>query len=183
MLVSLAASAQLVAAGDLRGTFRVEGKPQRNVVIWIDSLGSPKGVVEKEPVIDQRNLTFSPLVLAVQVGTTVRFPNNDRVLHNVFSFRDGKQFDLGLYPIGTSQKVKFTRPGLSRLFCNIHSGMAAYVMAVDSAYFGVSDANGVFTISDLAPGTYAFHAWWPGAEVRAGSLVFEPGKEVDLEWH
>lgn len=50
--------------------------------------------------MDQRNLQFLPQVLAVRVGTTVRFPNEDRVFHNVFSFRDGKKFDLGLYPVG-----------------------------------------------------------------------------------
>ena len=63
----------------------------------------------------------------MRVGTTVDFPNNDRVFHNVFSFRDGKRFDLGMYPIGTLRRVTFDKPGLSRLFCNIHPNMAAYV--------------------------------------------------------
>jgi hypothetical protein len=60
-------------------------------------------------------------------------PNNDRVFHNVFSFKDGKRFDLGLYPVGTSKIVDFDKPGLSRIFCNIHPTMAAYVIAVESS--------------------------------------------------
>ena len=75
-----------------------------------------------EVVLDQRNLSFSPRVLAVRVGTTVSFPNHDRVFHDVFSFRDGKRFELGLYPVGAIKHVPFDRPGLSRVFCNIHPG-------------------------------------------------------------
>ena len=62
----------------------------------------PPSALTKKIVLDQRNLSFSPHVLAVRVGTAVDFPNNDRVFHNVFSFRDGKRFDLGMYPVGTS---------------------------------------------------------------------------------
>ena len=96
-------------------------------------------------MLDQRNLSFSPHVLVVRVGTTVDFPNNDRVFHNVFSFRDGKRFDLGMYPVGTMQQVTFDQPGLSRIFCNIHPNMAAYVLTVDSPYFARADESGAFT--------------------------------------
>jgi len=75
----------------------------------------------------------------VQGGTKIEFPNNDRVFHNVFSFRDGKRFDLGLYPVGAVKTIPFDRPGLSRVFCNIHPGMAAYIMVVDTPVFAVSD--------------------------------------------
>ena len=89
----------------------------------------------------------APHVLAVRVGTVVEFPNNDRVFHNVFSFHDGKQFDLGLYPVGTMRRVTFDHPGLSRIFCNIHPNMGAHVMVVDTPYFTVSDDDGRFTIA------------------------------------
>jgi hypothetical protein len=133
-------------------------------------------------VLDQRNLTFIPHVLAVRAGTTVEFPNNDRVFHNVFSFRDGKQFDLGLYPVGHVEKLTFGKPGLSRIFCNIHPGMGAYVMAVDTPYFAVSDQKGRFALPEVSAGTYTYHAWRPGASELSGSLVIRPGTPLEIRW-
>src|SRR5215213_328354 len=116
---------------DLRGTAQFAGKPLQNAVVWLDAPGAPAFVQRSPIVIDQRNLAFSPHVLAVQVGTSVSFPNSDSVFHNVFSFKDGKKFDLGMYPARVKAKpVVFDKPGLSRIFCNIHPHMAAYVMDV-----------------------------------------------------
>ena len=101
------------------------------------------------------------------------FPNNDKVFHNVFSFRDGKKFDLGMYPKGVTKPIVFDKPGLARLFCNIHPNMAAYVMAVDSPYFAVTDENGAFTIAGVPPGTYTYHAWRPGGQALTGSITVD----------
>jgi len=164
-----AAAAQRESAMDLHGTARVGGRPVQNAVIWLDAPSLPAAPrVGPRVVLDQRNLAFSPHVLAVRVGTTVDFPNNDRVFHNVFSFREGKVFNLGLYPVGTSRPVLFDRPGLSRIFCNIHPNMAAYVMAVDTPYFAVSDQAGAFAIRGAAPRDYRYHAWRPGGMEISG---------------
>ena len=133
-------------------------------------------------VLDQRNLNFSPHVLAVRVGTTVDFPNNDRVFHNVFSFRDGKRFDLGMYPVGTRRRVTFDKPGLSRLFCNIHPNMAGYVMAVNTPYFAVSDESGTFTIPSVAPRTYTYHAWRAGAIELTGTWSPAGDRKLVVDW-
>jgi hypothetical protein len=132
--------------------------------------------------LDQRNLSFSPHVLAVRVGAWVDFPNNDRVFHNVFSFRDGKKFDLGLYPVGVQKPVQFDKPGLSRIFCNIHPNMAAYVLAVDSPYFGVADARGAFTIPLVPAGTFTYHAWRPGGPDLAGKVTIDAGRPLEINW-
>jgi plastocyanin len=111
-LLVLRASAAGTPAADLRGTARAGDRPQPNAVVWLEAPNAPPGSEVKRPVLDQRNLTFSPHVLAVRVGAAVDFPNNDRVFHNVFSFRDGKKFDLGLYPVGVQKPVVFDkRPG------------------------------------------------------------------------
>src|SRR4030095_15496268 len=86
---------------DIRGLVRTNGRPQPNTVVWLDAPGAPPSAPAKKVILDQRNLSFTPRVLAVRVGTSVEFPNNDRVFHNVFSFKDGKRFDLGMYPVGT----------------------------------------------------------------------------------
>jgi hypothetical protein len=96
------------------------------------------------------------------------------VFHNVFSFHDGKKFDLGLYPVGTVKQVTFDHPGLSRIFCNIHPNMAAYVMAVETPYFSVSDDEGRFTIASLPPGAYTYHAWRSGGTDLTGRPCSTP---------
>ena len=167
---------------DLRGTARAGDRPESNAVVWLDAPNAPSPTPSRKIVLDQRNLRFSPHVLAVRVGTVVDFPNSDRVFHNVFSFRDGKRFDLGMYPVGMVRRVTFDRPGLSRVFCNIHPNMAAYVMAVDTPYFAVSDEGGVFTIASVAPGTYTYHAWRPGGTTITGASAVAPEKSLDVGW-
>ena len=104
------------------------------------------------------------------------------VFHNVFSFRDGKRFDLGMYPVGTMRRVTFDQPGVSRLFCNIHPNMAAYVVVVDTPYFAVADKSGAFTIPGVPPGSYSFGAWRPGGSPVSGTFAHEGGKALDVRW-
>ncbi len=164
------------------GRVAVAGKPHPNAVVWLEAPPGTPPSGERRVILDQRNLQFAPRVLAVRSGTTVEFPNNDRVFHNVFSYRDGKRFDLGLYPIGSVKQVQFDRPGISRLFCNIHPRMAAYVIAVDSPYFALSDEAGDFTLTDVPPGTYTYHAWRAAGPSRTGSITVTPGSRLDIQW-
>src|SRR5205085_10932427 len=110
-------------------------------------------------VMDQRNRTFIPHVMAVQVGTQVQFPNHDTVFHNVFSYREGKRFDLGLYPVGKTRIVTFDRPGLVRIFCNIHSNMSAFLWVLENSYFAVTDRSGQFRIDDVPAGERVVRVW------------------------
>ena len=183
LVVALAGS-RAAAAPELEalnGRAIAGGKPMADVVIWLDAPSAPRPR-ERRFVVHQRNMQFEPRVLVAPVGSTVELPNNDRVFHNVFSFKDGKRFDLGLYPVGTSKFVTFDQPGLSRIFCNIHPTMAAYVMAVDSSLVGVSDADGKLEIAGARPGRYEYHAWRPGAEIISGSLTVSAGREIEVAW-
>lgn len=177
------ASASVPAAFDLRGVTRAGNRAEPHAVVWLDA---PQGITPapaSHVVLDQRNLDFSPRILAVRVGAVVEFPNNDRVFHNVFSFHNGKRFDLGLYPVGTVKRVTFDHPGLSRIFCNIHPNMAAHVMAVDTPYFTVADADGRFAIAAVPPGTYTYHAWRPGRADLTGSVVVGPApSSLEIRW-
>src|SRR5213083_334194 len=99
LLCALAAPA---AGAELSGTAKAAGKPVQYAIVWLDAPDAPPFVQTKTVVLNQRNLDFDPRVLVVRVGTKVDFPNNDKLFHNVFSFRDGRKFDLGTYPVGTS---------------------------------------------------------------------------------
>jgi len=137
-----------------------------NVAIWLvplDPMGAALPVssrLEKPPQLVQRNKTFEPHVLIVRLGTMVEFPNQDPFFHNIFSLYDGRRFDLGLYESGTKRSVKFDRPGVSFLFCNIHAEMSAVVLSVDTPYFALSDHNGNVTIRNVPDGRYEMHVWY-----------------------
>ena len=102
----------------------------------------------------QKHKTFNPHVLAIQIGTTVEFPNLDPIFHNAFSNYDGQLFDVGLYPPGTTRSVHFTREGVVRIFCNIHSTMSAVIVVLKTPYFATTERDGSFLIPDVAPADY-----------------------------
>jgi plastocyanin len=178
--ILLVASAPAFAA-ELTGSVQVAGRPTQHAVVWLEAADAPAVAAEKV-VLDQRNLAFIPHVLAIRVGTVVDFPNNDKVFHNVFSFRDGKKFDLGMYPKGAVKPIRFDKPGLARLFCNIHPNMAAYVMTVDSPYFAVSNERGTFTIAGVPAGSYTYHAWRPGGQPLTGSVSVDGNNPLEIRW-
>lgn len=144
-------------------------KDQSNIVMWLRPLNAhpQPSPSTRRYTITQKNKSFSPHVLAVPVGTSVEFPNKDPFFHNVFSLFQGKRFDLGLYEAGSSRTVLFDKPGVSFVFCNIHPNMSAYVLALETPYFGVSDKQGNLIISGVPAGDYQLHVWYERAESPA----------------
>ncbi len=138
-------------------------KDASEIVVWLTpSNGSARPVASppNHPYrLVQKNKSFVPHVLVVPAGSVVEFPNRDPFFHNVFSLFEGKRFDLGLYEAGSSRLVHFDRPGISYVFCNIHSEMSAVVVVTDSPHFGVSDRKGDVSIPDVPAGKYVLHIW------------------------
>jgi plastocyanin len=102
----------------------------------------------------QKDKSFSPHVLAIPVGSIVDFPNADPIFHNAFSSYSGQVFDIGLYPPGSTRSVRFTRAGVVRVFCNIHSSMSAMIAVLATPYFAITRRDGAFEIPDVAAGEY-----------------------------
>jgi plastocyanin len=165
----------------LTGRAIVGGKPVADVVVWLDAPAAPRPR-ERRFVVSQRNMEFVPRVLAAPVGSVVELPNNDRVFHNVFSFTNGKPFDLGLYPTGASKRITLDRAAVNRLYCNIHPHMAAYIVAVDSPYYATSDRDGRFTIADIPPGRYTYHAWRSGGDTLSATVTVGEGQPLEVAW-
>lgn len=139
-------------------------------VVWLSYAPGAEAVPGRSFVLPaqqlrlvQHNKAFEPHLLIVPVGSVVEFPNRDPFFHNVFSLFDGKRFDLGLYEAGTTRHVLFDRPGVSYIFCNIHSEMSAVVIALESPYYGVSNAQGEVLISNVPSGRYVQHVWHQAA--------------------
>jgi len=124
------------------------------VVISLQDITHPAAPVpEKHAVMMQKNKTFTPHVLPVLAGTKIDFPNDDPIFHNAFSTYSGQIFDVGLYPPGTSRTVRFQRPGIVRVFCNIHPTMSAMILVLSTPHFATTPHDGSFHL-DVPPGTY-----------------------------
>jgi hypothetical protein len=165
-IVSAKATVTRSDSKDAVKTSGSKGPNASNVAIWLvplDPMGAAVPVSSRlpnPPQLVQRNKTFEPHVLIVRLGTMVEFPNQDPFFHNIFSLYDGRRFDLGLYESGTKRSVKFDRPGVSFLFCNIHAEMSAVVLSVDTPYFALSDRNGNVAIRNVPDGRYEMHVWF-----------------------
>lgn len=112
-------------------------------------------------VMDQKNRTFVPHVLPVQVGTAVEFPNSDDVRHQVYSFSEAKKFQLPLYTGTPASPIVFDKAGVVSLGCNIHDRMNAYIVVVDTPYFAVTGRDGRVALPNVASGRYVVRLWHP----------------------
>ena len=144
-------------------------------VVYLES--APRGAFEDREGharMDQRNETFVPHILAITVGTVVDFPNNDHTYHNVFSLSKVRRFDLGRYAAGHSKSVRFDRPGVVRVFCDIHSHMNAFILVFNHRFFSVTDGDGQYAIDNVPPGTYTLVAWVEGDVRDSRSITIGP---------
>jgi len=137
------------------------------------------------PKISQREAKFSPDFLVIAAGQTVEMPNDDKIVHNVFSFSKPNDFDLGLYPKGEQKKVTFLHPGVVDLFCSIHSKMNATIFVAPSPYYSQADAEGAFEIRGVPPGRYRLKTWnrkLPAAGVEIAVAAGKPTRlNVDIQ--
>ena len=132
-----------------------QSKQHAGVVVWLEpATGPPPPTPPRTFSMAHQHKTFVPHVLALRVNSKVRFPNLDPFFHNAFSTYDGKVFDIGLHPPGSWREVTFDRPGVVRLFCNIHPTMSAVIVVLNTPWSAVSDAQGKFVFADLPAGEY-----------------------------
>ncbi len=167
------------------GTPAMQPTAERQMsVVYLES--APRGAFEQtetdRAVMDQRNETFVPHVLAVTTGTTVDFPNSDRIYHNVFSLSKTRSFDLGRYPVGRSKSVRFDRPGIVRVFCDIHSHMSAFILVFGHPFFSVTDAAGRYRIDNVPPGNYTLVAWNEGVASESRPVSVPDGSTAEVDF-
>jgi plastocyanin len=157
---------------------------RRTSVIYLDAV--PRQAFDELPVgrvrMDQRNEQFVPRLLAVTVGTIVDFPNSDAKFHNVFSLSKTHPFDLGRYPPGKSGFERFDRPGLVRVFCDIHSHMSGYILVFSHRYFAVTDAEGRYAMPRVPAGTYTLLLWSELGTAEPRRVTVTDGTIADVDF-
>jgi plastocyanin len=144
----------------------------RSAVVYLEAPGrvlhtAGARSAPRDATIAMTGREFVPHVRTILAGGTVSFPNQDPFSHNVFSNAEAGPFDLGLYRRGSSRVATFPRPGVYPVYCNIHSRMVSFVVAVPTPHVASVAADGRFVITDVPPGTYLLHAW----HERAGGRV------------
>jgi plastocyanin len=159
----LAAAPVMPRAADVRGRLTLLDKGNRpaedvgQAVVWLE--GAVAAPTPAKVEITTADKSFTPHVLVVPVGSTVSFPNHDPFNHNVFSLSEEQPFDLGLYGRGETRSVRVTRPGIVRVYCNVHAQMSALVVVRDGPYVTQPAADGSFDLGGVPPGRYVLHAW------------------------
>jgi plastocyanin len=158
---------------------------RRRAVVYFES--APRSAFEElragRARIDQRGEQFVPRLLAITVGTTVDFPNRDTTFHNVFSLSRTRPFDLGRFAPGRTGSVRFDRPGIVSVFCDIHSHMSAYILVFSHPFFAVTDEAGAYAIQNVPGGTYTVKVWSELGETAPRRVTVPDGGVAEADFH
>jgi plastocyanin len=153
-------------------------------VVYIETApgNGPRPAPSRNPELNQQQMVFRPLVLPVVAGTTVDFPNNDDLFHNVFSYSKAGEFDLGRYPKGHRKSVTFAEPGIINVFCDIHSYMFATIIVLDNPYFALPADDGTYAIGEVPPGTYDLAFWYGRKKISAKKVTVKDGQTTTVDF-
>jgi plastocyanin len=175
-------AADTAGVGIVKGTVTIGGKPATDAVVSIEDLSREqiKMSVTKpsKKIVDQRNQKFIPTVVAIMVGESVDFPNNDKSWHNVYSKGGANDFDLGLYAPGKTRSKKFDKAGVSRVLCNAHPNMEAFVVVKDHPFFSTTDSRGNYEIKNVPLGKLRVEIWHPNLDARSEPVPLVRDGEV-----
>jgi len=156
--------------------------PAAGAVVWLpDEPADPGAAAVEAPRIASRQKTFTPRVVAVPVGATVSFPNDDPIFHNVFSTSEAASFDLGLYRNGDAKTQRFAVAGVVPIYCNIHPHMLAYVVVVPSRRFAVTGTDGVAILPAVPAGEHPVRVWHERSGDWSGSATVAVGAANRLD--
>jgi plastocyanin len=154
------------------------GQPVMDAAVVLEPLAplaQPHAKNHPTASIAQRGSEFIPFVTVAQTGTAIEFPNNDTTRHHVYSFSPAKRFEIKLYAGKPGQPIIFDKPGQVAIGCNIHDWMEAYVLVVDSPYFGTTAGNGKAVLANIPAGHYKVHLWHPQQKVALAPVDIEVG--------
>jgi plastocyanin len=153
----------------------------RHVVVFLRD--APASSTQPRVVeIRQKDENFLPRVVAVPVGSEVQFPNDDPIYHNVFSLSRAKTFNLGRFPRGESKSVRVTKPGVVKVFCEIHSHMTATIMVFNHPWFAMVGEDGRFELANVPPGQRDITAWHERLGDRTVPVRVESGRATEADF-
>jgi plastocyanin len=173
LTIAATLTADIAGAGPVTGSVKTltrPGTPPSSAVVYAEPLDAAPIRKPGAFTLTQKDKTFRPHILAVQTGSTVEFPNEDTIFHNVFSLSGPQPFDLGLYRAGASRSKAFAQAGEYRVFCNIHPQMTALILVVATPYVVRPGPDGRYAL-DLPPGRYRLTAVSQRAAPATGEVI------------
>jgi plastocyanin len=173
-------------AGSVRGKVELLEKGGRRaadlegVVVYLD--GVKARAKPAVATMTMKGKSFIPRVVVIPVDGTVEFPNEDPILHNVFSVSGDNRFDLELYKKPRKGSWTFKHPGIARIYCNIHPQMSAVVLVRDNPYFAKASQDGSFVIEGVPAGKHTLKAWHERASEAVQEIVVPAEGEVAAQF-
>jgi plastocyanin len=161
MLALTAWAVSAAAASLVVKVTRPDGKPVAGAVVLLHGPPGSKSPPPSNFIVDQVSQTFTPDLTVIAVGSTVTFPNSDKVSHQVYSFSPAKRFQLPLYRGTPYAPISFVNAGVVTLGCNIHDDMIAYLIATNAGWFGRTGQDGSWSAADLPAGDFRIEVWHP----------------------
>jgi len=171
------------ASKSLKFAERINYDEIRPFVVYLQGKVPGAKVATPLEMVRQKDAMFVPHVLPIMVGTTVEWPNNDDIYHNVFSVSDAAQFDLGLYNGNPpSARWTFDKPGRVDVFCSIHKDMNCIVLVLENPYFASTDENGNYKIPNVPPGKFKLKAWHERLPADESEITVPTNGEVKVDF-
>lgn len=153
----------------------------RNVVVYLKDPAFRGALPIHRVEMQQEHETFVPHVVAVTRGSTVDFPNEDPIYHNVFSLSSTATFNLGRYPTGQSRHQTMMRAGIVKVYCQIHSHMSATILVFDHPYFTIPALDGTFELTGLPAGTFTLVGWHERVGERTATVHTDRGEVTTVD--
>lgn len=160
-----------------------------NVLVYVrgaENVTARPAQLPEVPLLDQVGCMYEPYVIGVLAGQKFRIRNSDPVLHNVHATpKNNREFNLGQPLQGQINERSFDKPELfTRIKCDVHPWMFAYVNVLPHAFFAITDTNGYYRLPQGLPGnTYTVVA----SHLKAGEITrkFNLREEtsVSLDFH
>lgn len=154
------------------------------IVVYIEEIEEMRADQNQlpRPKLNQYQMMFHPLVLAITTGTTVEFPNNDNLYHNVFSYSHAREFDLGRYPTGQKKSITFEKTGIVKVYCDIHSYMYSTILVLRNHYFAVPNDDGSYRIMGVPKGTHSLVFWYGRRIVHMKQVTIKAGTSTKVDF-
>jgi plastocyanin len=155
-------------------------------VVQITKIAKGKAEPVASP-LDQNGCEYQPHIVMVPLGKPFDIKNSDGINHNVHAFgkanSEWNKATPGFFTkANKSLQVQFDKPEYIRVGCDVHSWMAGWFVVREHPYYEVTDANGMYKMTDVPPGEYEVKVWQEKLGEKTAKVTVPAKGEVKLDF-